>query len=168
MVDVDLSVIFAGLSIAASILYYASVLRNANKARQRELIYQKYQSYSLEYAKAFQEVTLMRDWKDYDEFEDKYGREANIDASSKWMYIMRIYNLAGIHLHEGADPDLIFKLYPPSAVITLWELFEPIIQRRRERDNDPQRHKPLEYLYDEAKSRFPDVKKSRLRHEINI
>ncbi len=58
---------------------------------------------------------LMRDWKDYDEFERKYGREANIDASSKWLYIMRIYNLAGLYLKEGADPDLMFKLYPASA-----------------------------------------------------
>jgi hypothetical protein len=165
MVEVDISIIFAGLSIAASIVYYASVLRNANNARQRELIYQKYQSYSLEYAKTFQEVSLMRDWKDYDEFEEKYGRETNIDASSKWLYIMRVYNLAGLYLKEGADPDLIFELYPASAVINLWELFEPIIHGRREWNNDPGRLKPLELLYTEAKSRFPDVLRSSLRHE---
>jgi hypothetical protein len=43
MAEVDISIIFAGLSIAASIVYYASVLRNANIARQRELITQRFQ-----------------------------------------------------------------------------------------------------------------------------
>jgi hypothetical protein len=166
MVDAQtLSIVFAGLSIAASILYYANVLRNANNARQRELIFQKYQSYSIEYAKTFHEVSLMRDWKDYDEFEEKYGREVNIDASAKWLYIMRVYNLAGLYLREGADPDLIFELYPPVAVINLWELFEPIIQGRRERSNDPGVLRPLELLYREAKSRFPEIRRSSLNSE---
>jgi predicted small secreted protein len=37
MVELDISIIFAGLSIAASVVYYASVLQNANKARDRAL-----------------------------------------------------------------------------------------------------------------------------------
>jgi hypothetical protein len=37
MVEVDISIIFAGLSIAASIVYYASVLRNANRTRELQL-----------------------------------------------------------------------------------------------------------------------------------
>jgi len=167
MVDAQtISIVFAGLSIAASIVYYANVLRNADKARHRELIFQKYQSYSLEYTRTISEVMLMRDWKDYEEFEEKYGRESNLDATAKWLYIMRIYNLAGLYLKEGTDPNLIFELYPASAVINLWELFEPIIKVRREQSNEPQRYEPLELLYKEAKSRYPEIHPNRSWSEI--
>ena len=157
MVEVDISIIFAGLSIAASILYYASVLRNANKARQRELIMQRTQTYSVEYSKAWGEVMLVRDWEDAEEWEEKYGLKANPEAYSKWNYIMRIYGLGGMYLQEGADPDLLFKLYPLSAIIPLWERFEPIIMAIRERVNDPHMWEPLEYLYNEAKKRAPEI-----------
>ena len=157
MIEV-IALVLTGLGLAASIVYYGNIIQNANKARQRELIYQKYQNISVEYAKAYEEVMLMTDWNTYEEFDQKYGRENNPDASAKWIYITRVYNLAGIYLEEGADPDLLFKLYPDSAIINLWEKFEPIILERRKRFNDPDRFKPLEYLYREAKNRYPEIK----------
>jgi len=152
-----IAILLSGISISASLFYYANIIRNANKARQRELIYQKYQNYSLEYARAFHEVQMMNDWVTVEEFEEKYGRENNLEANSKWLYVMRLYNLAGLYLKEGADPDLIFELYPAVAILNLWELFEPVIIDRRDRVNDPNRLGPLEHLYTEAKKRYPDI-----------
>jgi hypothetical protein len=103
------------------------------------------------------EVRSMTDWEDAEDWEKKYGRKANPEAAAKWNYIMRIYGLGGIHLQEGADPDLLFKLYPLSAVIPLWEQFEPIIMFWRERLNDPRMWEPFEYLYNEAKKRAPEL-----------
>ena len=86
----------------------------------------------------------------------KYGRKANPEAYSKWMYIMRVYNLAGLHLKEGADPDLLFQLYPIGTIISLWNQFEPIILFQRERENYPEVHSAFEYLYREAKKWAPE------------
>jgi len=155
MVELDISIIFAGLSIAASVVYYASVLQNANKARDRELIYQKFQSISIEYIKTFNEVMTMKDWKHAEEWEEKYGQENNLEAFSKWNYVMLLYQLAGLLLIQGADPDLIFELYPAGAVIELFELYEPVFEYMTSKkswnlDN-------LYYLYNEAKKRRPEV-----------
>jgi hypothetical protein len=107
----------------------------------------------------------MSDWEDAEDWTKKYGRKANLEAYSKWMYIMRDYGLAGIYLQEGADPDLLFKLYPLSAVIPMWEQFEPIIMAMRERLNDPHMWEPFEYLYNEAKKRAPELTTARDRGE---
>ena len=65
--------------------------------------------------------------------------------------------MGGIQLQEGADPDLLFKLYPMSAVIPLWEQFEPIVMFIRKGINDPRMWEPFEYLYYEAKKRAPEL-----------
>jgi hypothetical protein len=80
---------------------------------------------------------------------------------------MRIYNLAGLYLREGADPDLIFELYPASAVMSLWELYEPIVLERRRKNNDPDRYRPLEELYQEAKKRYPNITPEQYQHSSN-
>ncbi len=158
MVDAQtVSILFAGLSIAASILYYASVLRNANKAKQRELIFQRYQGYSKDYVKTYFEVSKMTDWTDAEDWVRKYGKDVNLEADSNWTYIMSIYNLVGILLQEEeADPELIFQLYPPHVIIRLWENFEPVIQGLRGKTH-PEHLKPFEFLYNEAKKKYPDI-----------
>jgi hypothetical protein len=159
MVSIEIvALVLTGLGLTASIIYYANIIQNAEKARQRELIYQKYQNISVEYSRAYNDVILMTDWSTYDEFAEKYGRLNNPEAAAKWMYITRVYNLAGVHLEEGADPELLFKLYPPAAIINLWELVEPIFVELRIRYNDPDRAKAFELLYNEARKKYPDLK----------
>ncbi len=152
-----IALVLTGLSITASIYYYSTVIQNQNKSRQRELIYQKYQNISIEYSRAYNDVIQMSDWNTYEEFDEKYGRKNNPEAAAKWMYITRVYNLAGVYFEEGADPELLFKLYPAPAVINLWELVRPIFLERRVRYNDPGRSKSFEALYDEARKRHPEL-----------
>ena len=56
-----------------------------------------------------------------------------------------------------ADADLIFKLYPPYAVIGVWEQFAPIMLNLRKQRNYPGAYEPLEYLYQQAKQRYPNM-----------
>ena len=138
MVDYQsLSIVLTGVGLIIALVYYIMTLRYTSKARQRKLIMQRSHIYNVEYQKAWYEVLGMSDWEDAEDWAKTCGRKANLEAYSKWMYIMRDFGLAGIHLQEGADPDLLFKLYPLSAVIPLWEQFEPIIMVIRERLNDP-------------------------------
>ena len=79
---------------------------------------------------------------------------------------MRYFSLGGVLFKENeADADLLFELYPPQAVIAFWEEFKPIIMWSRERRNNPHHHESFEYLYDQAKKRYPDILP---RTEFNI
>ena len=166
MVDYqNLSIVLTGVGLIIALVYNSMTLRYTSKARQRDLIMQRSQTYNVEYSKTWWEVKDMSDWEDAEDWAKKYGRKANLEAYSKWMYIMRDYGLAGIYLQEGADPDLLFKLYPLSAVIPMWEQFEPIIMAMRERVNDPRMWEPFEYLYNEAKKRAPELTTARESEE---
>ena len=155
-------------SLVVGIIYYLTIMRNTQKTRelslkaqeeaernrQRDMIIQRSQTYGLDWMRAWYEVSNMTDWEDAEDFNQKYRRS---ESRAKWMYLMRQYTLAGLHLKEGADPDLLFYLYPPYSIMTLWERFEPVLRSQNERTNDPNMWEPFEYLYNEAKKRYPDV-----------
>lgn len=162
-----LAIIFTGLGLTASIVYYSSILRNQNKTRQRELILQQSQGYSLEYSEALNEVAAQLDWTTPKEWEIKYGRWTNPKANAKFIYIMRVYTLAGLLLREDSvNSKLLFNLYPPAAVISFWEQFREVVFFLREGVNDPSMYEPFEYLYGEAKRLFPDIVISKHRDEM--
>ena len=171
MVEITLPIVLQILQTAGilvGIVYYITIMRNAQrtreltlkaqeeteKARQRDMIIQRSQTYGMDYMRAWYEASNMTDWDDVEDFNEKYrGSESRI----KWMYLMRQFTLARLHLKEGADPELLFYLYPPTSVMTLWERFEPVLRYQSERSNDPRMWEPFEYLYNEAKNRFPEV-----------
>ena len=162
-----LAIILTGLGLTASIVYYASILKNTSKARQRELIFQRSQGYSLEYSQALNEVVGQTDWTEPKEWEVKYGRWTNPEGNTKFIYIMRVYTLAGILLREDAvDPKLLFQLYPPGSTISLWEQFRSVVYFLREGTNDPSMYEPFEYLYDEAKRLFPEINVSKHKESM--
>jgi len=175
MVEITLPIILQivqTVGILVGIIYYITIMINqqrtreqsfkaqeeAEKTRQRDIVFQRLQGYSLEYAKAFIDVASFTDWETVDEFREKYGRITNPQAFAKFIYITRVYEFAGILIMENvADPELIFRLYPPGAVISLWETFSPYIQDVRNIRNSPDRNGAFEYLYNEAKKRYPDM-----------
>jgi len=121
------------------------------------LVFQKFQNITLEYARTFNEVMIMKDWNDVEEWEEKYGRDNNVEAYSKWNYVIRHYQLAGLLLKQGADPDIIFELYPDGAVINLFELYEPVVEYMKSEKS--WNFENLENLYSMAKKRRPDIGK---------
>jgi len=162
MIDLDtLSIVLTGIGIIVAIIYYTLTLRNTSKARQRELILQRFQGYSFEYMEAFVDVENFTDWEDSNDFLEKYGPEKNPEAFSKYLYTMSIYNLAGVFLKEKiADAELIFQLYQPNTIIGMWEKFEPLTLALRERRKYPEYREPFEFLYNEAKKRYPEIQES--------
>ena len=160
MVDYStLSIVLTGIGLIVAITYYTITLRNTSKSRQRELIFQRLQGYSLEYTTAFAEVANMKDWSSTEEWRNKYGSEANPEAWARYTYIKRVYNLAGILLKENiTDAKLIFQLYPPYSVIRMWEQFVDLNDDLRRRSNYPTAFEGFEFLYNEAKKMFPKVK----------
>lgn len=175
MVEITLPIILQSVQtvgILVGIIYYLTIMRNqqktrelalkaqeeAEKSRRRGMILLRSQIYSLEYYRAYTATVGMDDWKTVEEFHSKYGRQANPEAFAQWLYVRSVFNTAGLLLRENTvDPDLIFQLYAPNAVIGLWEQQEPVIQEARTRFKHPTYWEPFEYLYKEAKKRYPEV-----------
>ena len=155
--------IIPALGVIIALVYYSMTLRYTTKARQRELIFIRSQGYSIEYSKAYADVMNMKDWADAGDWQRKYGLQTNPEAWAKQLYIRQVFNMAGLLLQEKeADPDLIFKLYTPNAIIPIWEQFEPIVQSTRESHGFPDHFKPFEFLYNEAKKRYPEISGQRI------
>lgn len=67
------------------------------------------------------------------------------------------FNVMGVLFIDGiASADEIFQLYPPHVIIILWEVIEPMIRDVRVAVMNPEFLKPFEFLYREARSRYPD------------
>ena len=151
------------LGVVLALVYYSMTLRYTTKARQRELIFLRSQSYRMEYARAYANIVNHLDWEDPEDWFEKYGRLTNPEAFSNFLYIMNTYNLAGVLLKEKeADQDLIFKLYHPNAVIPVWEHFEPVIRYVRNNHRYSEWLEPFEFLYKEAKKKYPEIPPLRL------
>jgi hypothetical protein len=148
-----LAIILTGLGLSASILYYASVLKNAEKGRRKDIIFQSHTPRSPEYYDIFMKVVEMRDYTTSKEYEEKYSQEERNQAN----YILQHFNVIGVlFLDKIATGDEIFQIYPPWAVILLWESLEPIIHDLRVNVTDPEHLKPFESLYHEARRRNPN------------
>jgi len=162
MIDLDtLSIVLTGIGLIIALVYYSMTLRHTSKARQKDLVFQRYQDYGQGFGKALAEVSAL-EWETVEDWHRKYSVLADPDAWSSYLYISRLYNMAGVLLMENvAEADLIYKLYDPATLISFWERHEPIVLYRRERVNDPSFYEPFEFLYKEAKRRFPDVRSVR-------
>ena len=154
-----LAVTISILGLAASITYYANIIQNAEKARRRDLIFQRFQGYDLDYFRAYHQVALQTDWKTPEEYMAKYSRYGDVDAASYYSYILRVYTMAGVMYMEGiADLDLVFKLYPAASVIRFWEQFKPIRDYSIESIGHPDDYYIVfDTLYKEAKKRYPET-----------
>ena len=148
-----LAIILTGLGLTASIVYYSTILRNANRGRRKDIIFQSHTPRSPEYYNIFTDVVKMRDYTTYEDYTEKYSEEQRNKAS----YLYQHFNTIGIlYLEKIASPDEIFQIYPPYAVILLWEVFETMIISLRVIVDYPDFLKPFESLYSEAKRRSPN------------
>lgn len=150
MVDVDLSIIFAGLSIAASILYYASVLRNQNRTRQTQLFMNLFtQIRSKDFVRDTRELSSWQ-WKDFNDFRSKYGSRADKEASTLFHSTANFFDGIGVLVsHNELNPKLVEELMS-SWIIWFWEKFGDIIKEYRT-VSYPQYLVSVEYLYHKIK-----------------
>jgi len=159
-----LAIILTGLGLAASIVYYASILNNANKTRELQLkaqeqatetrqtqlfmnIYNNHISESN--FRALMEMIWEWEWDSFDDFIEKYSIPNNKDAHVQWGRYFASLEGLGILLKKGLiDPELVYDSHYLS-VINLWEKFQPVIEEWRVRLNAPQLYEDPEYLYNE-------------------
>ena len=134
-------------------IYYLGVLRNANRTRQAQLYMQILDRLNTrEFIRTWLEVMYHQDWKDAEEWENKYGPTTNLEAATKLLSVGMLYETIGMLVNEKLiDPSVVFGENPWAALQT-WEKLEPIVRRFRE-SSDPQFWDSFEYLATEIRNR---------------
>ena len=152
-----ISILFTGLSVSLAAFYYINILRSNNEARQRELMYLRFQYMDLEYMETYTYV-MSKTINTHEEFREHFDPVMKPEAFAKYIFLGTRYQNLGMMLQEGKiDADLLFKIYTPRAIMQIWEKIYPHEMETRERFNDPGHYVAFEYLYKEAKKRYPDI-----------
>jgi len=157
--------VLTGIGIIISILYYTSVLQNANKTRELQLKAQEQATETRQaqlYMQVFQELNSDKRWKEYldarystewdnyEDFQEKYGR-GNPDFFSKLSSLFWTYNAIGMLIHDGLlDSKKLYGLMGPMATAQ-WSKWKEIVWEMRRDLNMPSAYSGFEYLGSEMK-----------------
>ena len=148
------------VGILVGVYYYISTIRSNQKNQQMQLetrqaqlfmhIFNRFQE--VEFRKNFNEI-MTREWKDYDDWDRKYGRYTNPTAQAISSSIALFFEGLGVLLKRGLlDIDIVGELMS-TPVRRYWEKTNPIIIEMRDRSNREGALSSAEYLYDEMMKR---------------
>jgi hypothetical protein len=89
------------------------------------------------------------EWKDYEDFERKYGTDNNVDAAAKRYAFWQAWNTMGLMLRKGMiDAEDLYDVGGSVAVFH-WKKWEPIVKEVRRRYWGSDHLRDFEYLSDE-------------------
>ena len=121
------------LGITVSVLYYAMVLRNANRTRSAQLFMSLHSEMSSMEGMARFLDTMYMEWDDYADFERKYGSDNNTEAYAQRLTLWNTFNNFGVLLKRGLiDPEMIYDA-AGGPIVMSWEKWRPIIIEQRVR-----------------------------------
>jgi len=154
MVDVQtVSITIASASVTLAAIYYMWQIRHQNKVRQTDLLMRLYSAlYSEEFTEALTRF-LTADFKNYDDFVEKYGPSIPSDNPVQIAYqmVMSYFEAVGELLHKKLiDIKTVEDLFH---VQLYWEKVEPLMKDIRKQLNSPKLFEWFEYLYNEMKKR---------------
>jgi hypothetical protein len=169
MVDItEISAIVAAAGVLVGVVYYVLDMRNQTRMRQTEIetrqanlfmqIYAEY--YKEDFLTNLNEVVFGWNYKDFDDFWQKYGPLANPIAFARYDAVGSYFKGIGVLLKKNLiDLNLVDELMGTS-IRRFWEKFEPYIKEFRVREW-PRSMEGVEYLYNELKKREQKLKKSK-------
>jgi hypothetical protein len=136
-----------GVMIAA--LWYTWNYQNMNRSRRIQMFMQIYQQITSEsHMKSWIDVINM-EWKDYEDFERKYGSDNNPENFAKRYSLSYMYSGIGYLLKERQiDIDTAYQLGSP-VFVWYWKKLEPIMGEHTRRYGGHQ-WENLEYLANEV------------------
>ena len=127
-----LAIIFTGIGLIVSILYYTFTLQNSNKTRRTQLFTQIYKErYNQENIQRWWEL-MSWEWEDWDEYYNKYGG-FGVDTKQAAISVAHFSYYDGLGLlvkNKMVDVLTVFQLMH-SPIIALWLKFESIIKSMR-------------------------------------
>ena len=163
MVDVQtVSIVIAAVSVVIGVVNSILTNRSAERRRQMELKTRQVQFFLDLYNKfvekdiltMYMEV-LMWNWKDFDDFYEKYGPEKNLDEFMKWVIVTtHLENMGLIAYEKMVDIHFVANLIG-GQIQDFWEKTEPILIEWGKRYNTPKIMPMTEYLYEQEKTIRP-------------
>ncbi len=158
MVDVQtIGVVVTAASVTVAAIYYVMTLRvqqknmNLTLETRRVNLIDSLSSRLVNSNGMKSYFELMNyEWTDYEDFEKKYGSDANIDSTAKRYSMWSDYNTMGTMVRKGIIN--IEDLYDMGqlGIIFLWAKYRPIIEEGRKRYNGKNYLKDFEYLAEEV------------------
>ena len=160
MVEITLPIILQivqTVSLVIGIIYYLTIMRNSNRTRQTEILFQRHKV-DLDYMRSWADVMFLQDWNTLEELNEKYPWDTHFEERTRVLYILNTYNNLGLILKEKVvDPKLVFELYSASNIITTWSKYEEFLEAIRIRANNPTEYNGFKYLYNTAVKMYPEV-----------
>jgi hypothetical protein len=148
MIQIEIvALVLTGLGLAVSILYYANILQNANKARQTHEYMQLFQSkHDLEsYKSGF--FIMNMNWTDFDDYMSKYSIKTNPQAAAIVESQTSYMEGLGVMVKQNmVDVETVFQMIG-TRVILYWLILESMIKEFRKPEwATPDYMKNFEYL----------------------
>jgi len=136
MVDIPtLTIIVAGASVVAGVIYYSFQIRHQTKMRQTDLVLRLLSPHfnlsSREMREAYTKV-MSCEYKDYNDFIEKYGPfNAEKPEPMAFFMLSSYVGAVGILLHRKlVDIDILADFLGENT-ISLWEKMKPAINKNR-------------------------------------
>jgi hypothetical protein len=152
----SISYIAGATGVAIAAIFYVLNMRISQRNMKQTLETRKLsfvtsitnQLLSEEGERRFSEVLNM-EWKDYDDFERKYGSDYNLDIYAKRMSVWETYNTLGMLVREKlVKPEVIYSLDNVTACF-MWSKFKDVIAENRRRYGGKDTFSDFEFLNNE-------------------
>jgi hypothetical protein len=160
MVDLALlqsvSYIAGALGVCVAAIFYVLNLRISQRNMKQTLETRKLsfvtsitnQLLSEEGERRYDELESM-EWKDYDDFEKKYGSDYNKDNYAKRMTVWKTYNTLGMLVREKLiEPEVLYGIDNVNPCF-LWSKFKDVIAENRRRYGGKDNFSDFEFLNNE-------------------
>ncbi|PNX52876.1 MAG: hypothetical protein BV458_07310 [Thermoplasmata archaeon M9B2D] len=119
----SISMIIAATSIVIGVIMSLLSIRNFSKSRQASVFLDFHRQANLEFIEHASEVVMEWNWKDAQEFDQKYGPTTNPKAYAKFILVGSFFDSMG-KLIEAKLTDA--KLFPESLAVFAMAWFEKI------------------------------------------
>ena len=154
MVEITLPIVLQILQtsgILVGIIYYITIMRNAQKTKRYENLkwFLEQRSNTEDLLKYAWVQNL--EWEDYEDHLSKYGRKANPEAWARlWSYLI-MFDDVGLMVRRGLMDIEDFYDISQRSIPSVWKKYRPIIEENRKR-GDPTSMVDFEYLIEEMHS----------------
>jgi hypothetical protein len=145
------------VSIMVGIYYYLMILRNTEKTRRRDIMFQRINIINEDFYEKWAKLrgepwTTFKEWTDY--------RQEHPESYNFIAYIMMTLNSIGVLLKQNiVDEETLFEAFSPPLVVWTWGKTSPIVMAWRETIHLPNYHSGFEYLYNRALALYPDIRR---------
>ena len=140
--------VVAILGVLAGLSYYIMTVRNQNKSRQAQLLMNLYESYRSKESRRQSLEIQSWEWKDPNEFFEKYGQEVNPDAWALWEAKAAFFNGVGILLKKNLIDIELVDEFLTSSVNRHWNMLGMGVIIAEWRKRLPERRQDQPWRYD--------------------